>query len=152
MAVGRLLFVAVLTLASSPRADGQATPATPTAEIATLFQNYDSAYNAKDLTRLGSFYHQDVTVFEGGSVDRGWVAYRDHHLGKELRSFQDLKWSHSNLQVQALNSTSAYVTANYSLSYVGEGIPVVSRGLATHVLTKDDGKWRIRHTHTSSRR
>jgi ketosteroid isomerase-like protein len=40
---------------------------------------YDARFNAKDLDKLAAFYHPDVTIFEGGGVNRGWAGYRDHH-------------------------------------------------------------------------
>jgi ketosteroid isomerase-like protein len=31
-------------------------------------QSFDRAFMAKDLDKLSSFYHPDVTIFEGGGV------------------------------------------------------------------------------------
>ena len=56
----------------------------------------DAAFNAKDLDKLATFYHPDVTIYEGGGVNNGWVDYRDRHLGPELKSFENLQFSHSN--------------------------------------------------------
>ena len=41
----------------------------------------------KDLTRA-AFYHPDVTIYEGGSVNTGWADYRNHHLGLELEQLR----------------------------------------------------------------
>jgi hypothetical protein len=58
------------------------------ADIKQLLASYDEAFNAKSLDRLATHYHPDVTIFEGGGVNRGWADYRDHHLGPEMAEFQ----------------------------------------------------------------
>lgn len=132
--------------------DGHEAQAAPEQEIAALFQAYDTAFTAKDLDRLATMYHPDVTVYEGGGVNPGWADYRDRHLGPELRSFEGLQFSHQNLKVQAIGPEAAYATADYALTRTVDGSPVTSGGLATYVLIRQDGRWIIRHSHTSARR
>lgn len=114
--------------------------------------SYDEAFNAKDLVRLATFYEPQVTIFEGGGVNRGWADYRDHHLGPELEGFEGLQFGHTQVRAFALSDDSAYVTSEYFLKtrYKGRDIDVI--GLATLLLVKKDGQRRIRHSHTSSRR
>jgi uncharacterized protein (TIGR02246 family) len=121
-------------------------------EIGAFFKAYDAAFNARDIEKLAALYHPDVTIFEGAGINRGWVDYRDNHLGPELKSFQDLQWAHSNLVVHMLGDLAAYVTADYSIKYKLEGRAVDSGGIATHVLVKEQGAWKIRHSHTAQRR
>lgn len=121
-------------------------------DITAFFKTYDAAFNARGLDKLATLYHPDVTIFEGSGINRGWVDYRDNHLGPELKSFENLQWAHSQIVVQILGDSSAYVTAEYSIKYkLGERV-VDSGGIATHILVKDQGKWRIRHSHTAARR
>ena len=121
-------------------------------EIAEFFKSYDAAFNAKDMAKLATLYHKYVTIFEGAGINRGWIDYRDNHLGPELKSFENLQWAHSNIVVHILGDASAYVTADYSIKYkVGER-SVDSGGIATHVLVKEQGAWKIRHSHTAARR
>src|SRR3970040_2934001 len=63
---------------------GFAPGAEPPLDIQKWVRDYDAAFNGKDLGRLASFYHPDVTIYEGGSINAGWVDYRDNHLGPEL--------------------------------------------------------------------
>ena len=121
-------------------------------ELVAFFKEYDAAFNAKDLTRLAKLYHADVTIFEGSGINRGWVDYRDNHLGPELKQFQNLQWAHSNLVVHVLSDSSAYVTAEYSIKYQSGDRAVESGGIATHVFVKEQGQWKIRHSHTAARR
>jgi ketosteroid isomerase-like protein len=116
-------------------------------------KGYDAAFNAKDLDKLATFYHPDVTIYEGGGINNGWIDYRDRHLGPELKSFEDLQFGHSNTRVTVLpGGQSAYATSEYSIkAKMGERV-LDSGGLETLVLVKaGDGTWRIRHSHTSSR-
>jgi len=120
--------------------------------ILDLFTQYDAAFVAKDLDQLAKLYHPDVTIFEGGGTNTGWVDYRDNHIGPELKSFNGLKFSHSNLKIQMLGPDAAYVTSEYSIETIGANGPTRSGGLETDVLVRQNGTWVIRHTHTSARR
>lgn len=121
-------------------------------EVLAFFKAYDAAFNARDLTKLATMYHPDVTIFEGSGINQGWVDYRDNHLGPELKSFQDLQWAHSNIVVHMLGDSAAYVTADYSIKYKTGDRTVDSGGIATHVLVREQGSWKIRHSHTAARR
>ena len=121
--------------------------------VEAWLRGYDAAFNAKDLERLASFYHPDVTIYEGGGINNGWVDYRDHHLGPELKAFENLQFGHSNTKVTVLpGGQSAYATSEYSIKAKMGERQIDSTGLETLVLVKGaDGTWKIRHSHTSSR-
>lgn len=123
------------------------------AAIEAWLKGYDAAFNAKDLDKLATFYHQDVTIYEGGGTNNGWADYRDRHLGPELKAFENLQFAHSNTMVTVLpGGQSAYATAEYSIKAKMGEREIDSRGLETLVLVKGaDGSWKIRHAHTSSR-
>ena len=145
---GALAFALALTAMPS-RAETAADK-----EIKTWIQSYDAAFNSKDLKRLAAFYHPGVTIFEGGETNNGWVDYRDNHIGPELREMENLEFSHGDIVPHVLpDGRSAYVTAEYRLKARIEGKDVDATGLETMVLLKaEDGAWKIRHSHTSSRR
>jgi ketosteroid isomerase-like protein len=105
--------------------------------IETWLKGYDQAFNAKDLDKLATFYHPDVTILEGRGVNNGWIDYRDHHLGPELKEMQNLQFAHSNTNVHVLaDGRAAYVTSEYSIkAKVGER-DVDGGGLETLVLVK----------------
>jgi len=145
----RSLFALLLTAIA-----GGAAEAAPPDDFAAFLKAYDAAFNAKDLERLAGFYHPDVTIFEGGSVNDGWADYRDHHLGPELKEFADLEFTHVKVVPHLLGGgRSAYVTAEYRLKAKVGDRPIDAEGLETLVLVNgSDGAWKIRHSHTSSRR
>ena len=144
-----LVALAALVMAATGRAAQDA------ADIRAFLAAYDGAFVAKDLERLAAFYHPDVTIFEGGGVNRGWADYRDHHLGPELAEFEGLEFAHRDVTPNLLGPGGhvAYVTSEYHLKARVKGREVDAAGLETLVLVRDDrGAWRIRHSHTSSRR
>ena len=144
-----LLLALTLCLAVTSQA------ADDTTDIQRFLTAYDEAFNAKSLDRLGVLYHPDVTIFEGGGVNRGWADYRDHHLGPEMKEFLTVSFAHSSVVAHSLGTDkrTAYVTSEYSLKAQMKERVVDVGGLETLILLKgDDGTWRIRHSHTSSRR
>ena len=142
-----LLAVATLMvpLAGQPTGDDAA--------IVAWLQAFDRAFVSKDLDTLSSFYHPDVTIFEGGGVNNGWVDYRDHHIGPEMKTYENLQFEHRQVAVHLLNGGGvAYVTSEYALKARVAGKDVDTGGLESLVLIKVSGAWKIRHSHTSARR
>ena len=142
--------VTKLSAAASP-AGGQ--PLADAAAVESWLRAYDAAFNAKDIEKLASFYHPDVTIFEGGGINNGWIDYRDRHLGPELKSFENLEFGHSNTKVTVLpGGLSAFATSEYSIKAKMGERQLDSGGLETLVLVKDAaGNWKIRHSHMASR-
>ena len=127
-------------------------PAPEAASVEAWLKGYDAAFNAKDLEKLAVFYHPDVTIYEGGGINNGWVDYRDRHLGPELKAFENLQFGHSNTKVTVLpGGQSAYVTSEYGIKAKMGERDLDSRGLETLVVIKTPEGWKIRHSHTSSR-
>lgn len=151
-AAGERRPAAVTKLASMTGPAGQAA-GDDAAAIEAWLKGYDAAFMAKDLQKLATFYHPDVTIYEGGGINNGWADYRDHHLGPELKAFENLQFGHSNTKVTVLpGGQSAYATSEYSIKAKMSDRVLDSGGLETLVLVKGaDGAWKIRHSHTSSR-
>ena len=142
-----LLAIAVVTIPTAAQPPGG------DAGLVAWLQSYDHAFVSKDLERLSAFYHPDVTIFEGGGVNTGWVDYRDRHIGPEMRGFENLQFEHRNVVVTLLGGgASAYVTSEYALQARVAGKDVDTGGLETLVMVRNDGAWKIRHSHTSARR
>ena len=146
VAIG-LLALVLATPSLAQTSDNEA------AAIAAWLKGYDGAFLAKDLDRLATFYHPDVTIYEGTGINHGWTDYRDRHLGPELKAFSNLQFAHSNYQVTVLpGDQSAFVTSRYTIKAKMGERDLDSEGLETLVVVKlPDGSWKIRHSHTSSR-
>lgn len=134
-------------------------PATASAEqadsdreaILALVQRRAQATQANDIATLDQLWSDDpVFVFEQGGVDSSWAAYRDHHLKPELDAFEDLEFRSEGVQVR-LNGDMALATGRYVLKAHYEGRDIDSRGVFSTVLERQDGAWKIIHSHTSRR-
>jgi ketosteroid isomerase-like protein len=151
-AVALLLAAPPLAAASSAQLERR-DAAADAASLEAWLKTYDADFNAKDLEKLASFCHPDVTIYEGGGVNNGWADYRDNHLWPELKGFEGLQFAHRDTKVTILpGGQSAYAASRYTLkAKMGERV-IDSEGLATYLLIgQPDGAWQIRHSHTSSR-
>ena len=149
--IRRLLITVLACAGAATTISAQA--AREDAAIVAWLQSFDRAFVAKDLDALSGFYHADVTIFEGGGVNTGWADYRDHHIGPELKGFENLQFDHRNVVVHVMEGGAvAYVTSEYALKARTGGRDVDTGGLETLVLVKSGGAWKIRHSHTSARR
>lgn len=125
------------TQGAKAAAGGHAPATGEAAAIEKWLNEYDTAFNAKDLDKLGTYYHPDVTIYEGGGIDNGWAKYRDGHLGPELKAFENLQFAHANRQITVLpDGKAAYVVSSYTLKAKMGERAVDSGGLETLVLVK----------------
>jgi ketosteroid isomerase-like protein len=149
MLISGIALFAILAGAPAPAAEPV------DSAMKTWLQAYEAAFAAKDLAQLAVFYDPEVTIFEGGGINRGWADYRDNHLGPELAEMEAPRLTHTNVVVRVLDGEvrSAYVTSEYRLQTRMKGSEVDAGGLETLIVSRGgDGLWKIRHAHTSSRR
>lgn len=138
------VLVSLSTHATAQSGDAQ--------KIDEWLKGYDVAFLAKDLDKLATYYHPDVTIYEGAGVNNGWADYRDRHLGPELKMFENLEFGHSNRRVQMLGDRAAYVISEYFIKARMKERMLDNIGRETLVVEKQpDGAWKIRHSHTSGR-
>ncbi len=112
-----------------------------------------AAVEKGDLATLDKLWVNDssVTVFESGYANYGWDDYRNHHLAPELKEFKNTKYAFSDLRIKTSGSL-AFATLKYTISGDDNGKHFEGSGLATAVLEKGEGKWRIVHWHSSAPR
>lgn len=124
--------------------------------VKQVMKSYKDAI--QNLTTEGTFklFTQEATVFEQGKVEGTYKEYIDNHLGPELDHFKSFKFSDYKISI-AINLPYAYATENYLYTIVlkadevkGEKERTInSKGVATSILQKIKGNWKIIHTHTS---
>ncbi|HEX6717066.1 MAG TPA: nuclear transport factor 2 family protein [Pyrinomonadaceae bacterium] len=116
-----------------------------------------SSFEKNDMVGATQVWANDesLTVFESGHANYGWADYREHHLGPEMKEMQNTKYSFSDMKIHLAGNT-AWVTMKYSIAAdvgePGKSRHVEGAGLATAVLEKHDGEWRIVHWHSSAPR
>mgnify|MGYP000542486751 FL=1 len=124
--------------------------------VIEVMKSYKDAI--QNLTTDGTFelFTEDATIFEQGKVEGTYKEYINGHLGPELGHFKSFTFSDYEIQTK-VNPPYAYTIENYLYTIVLKGDKtkdtkertIESKGVATSVLQKIDGNWKIIHSHTS---
>ena len=112
----------------------------------------------QNLTTEGTFelFTKDSEVFESGGVEGSYAHYIEHHLGPELGHFKKFEFSDYEIDAE-VDLPYAFTTETYIYTIVlnpddeGNSRTIKKKGVATSVLKKIDGLWKIIKTHSSSR-
>ena len=121
-------------------------------QIKEVMAAYQSGIEALSTDGLSDLFMKDSEVFESGGVEGNFDHYLEHHLGPELKAFKSFKFSDykitTKIDLPYAFTTETYV---YTIVLVSDGRVIVQTGVATSILKKTDGKWKILKTHTSVR-
>ena len=115
---------------------------------------YFAAMDSSDLDAAEALFASESSVFERGGVEGDWAHYRAHHLGPEIDGVSSFETTLQEPEEgQSDDATMAFVTwpIEYRIELKDERV-IESRGTVTFVLVREDGRYRIRHLHWSSRR
>jgi len=140
-------------MALVPAAD--ASPATDSSDhdaIEAVLAGYNQALTTLNAAKAKDLFTTDSAVFESGGVEGTYAHYLEHHIGPELAEFKEFSFRDYKVEVR-LEPPVALATETYIYKIVlKEGDRVIEkRGVATSVLKKIAGEWKIIQTHTSSR-
>jgi ketosteroid isomerase-like protein len=112
----------------------------------------------QNLTTEGTFnlFTPNSVIYEQGKVEGTYKDYIEGHLGPELEHFKSFSFSEYEIQA-TVHLPYAYTTENYLYTIVLKGDDkkgikervIESKGVATSILQKIDGQWKIIHSHTS---
>lgn len=124
--------------------------------VLKVMKSYKDAL--QNLTTEGTFelFTKDSEVFESGGVEGSYAHYIEHHLGPELGHFKKFEFSDYEIDAE-VDLPYAFTTETYIYTIVlnpddeGNSRTIKKKGVATSVLKKIDGKWKIIKTHSSSR-
>jgi len=125
-------------------------------DVIAVMKSYKDAL--QNLTTEGTFelFTEDSKVFESGGVEGSYAHYIEHHLGPELGHFKSFTFSDYEIDVQ-VDAPYAFTIETYVYTIVlnpddkGDSRTIKKKGVATSILKKMDGKWKIIKTHSSSR-
>ena len=121
-------------------------------DIAHALNSYAAAVTSKSIEAMSEWVTEDLLIFEGAGVNRGWADYRDHHLRPELEMFDAIDYEFSDIEAEASGNL-GWANFRYSTHIEMPERVVDSAGVATAVLVKgEDGRWRLRHLHTTPER
>jgi ketosteroid isomerase-like protein len=122
------------------------------AAIKQLLNSYKTSIENLDTSGISRLFTNNSKVIEQGK-DEGTIShYLAHHLGPELKDFKSFKFSNYKIDVK-LNGSYAYTTESYTYTIIlKDDKEIKSNGLATSVLQKIKGQWKIALTHSSFRK
>lgn len=129
-------------------------PAAPddTAAITAVLAAYKTALERRDLTGVDALFAEQNEVIESGKVEGTYADYVTHHIGPELGHIQRFTFDDYAVRVTLAGDVAwATVTYRYTIVLPDRAEPIVRQGVATSVLERQDGAWKIRVLHSSSR-
>tara|TARA_R110001583_G_scaffold54108_2_gene166158 strand:- start:184 stop:690 length:507 start_codon:yes stop_codon:yes gene_type:complete len=157
------IFIFTLVLTScNPAAKTETTiPSNVAAEkeaVKTVLKSYKDAIQSLNAEATLNLFTQDSQVFESGGSEGTYTNYLAHHLGPELDHFNSFIFSDYNVSV-LVDLPYAFTTETYIYTIdlkaneeKGRAAQLITKkGVATSVLRKTDGAWKIMKTHSSSR-
>lgn len=147
--IPRMLFSAAALLSLSTICNAQP----PDREgAATALSSYKSAIERLDVTDVDKLFTPDAVIIESGKVEGNFNAYRDHHLGPELKEFASFKFENYKVDIQ-VEGPVAIATETYTYRIVLKTGETIDRlGAATSALKWNGQAWLIFTTHSSSRK
>ena len=115
------------------------------AKVVTIFHK---ALKGGDKVLAKEQLADDVTIYEGGRVERSAEEYARHHMLADMKFLSAMETELLEHQVietgnTALSMSRSHTKGNY------QGKVQDFTGMETMVLEKQDGKWKIKHIHWS---
>ena len=159
----RIAIVGCALLAASPLAahpEGAHAPVTrakPAHDqdqmaVRSVLQRYKVAIEGLDARGTEGLFAADSAIFETGGVEGNYAYYLAHHLTPELAEFKSFRFSNYKIEVRFIGPV-ALATESYAYRIETKKGEVAERlGVATSVLTKIGGSWKINSMHNSARR
>ena len=120
--------------------------------VRSVLQQYKAAIERLDARGTERLFAADSAIFETGGVEGNYANYLAHHLAPELAEFKSFRFSNYKIEVRFVGPV-ALATESYAYRIETKKGEVADRlGVATSVLTKIGGNWKIISIHNSARR
>ena len=121
--------------------------------VKAVLKQYNSAVEKLNVTGTEKLFTTDSKVYESGGSEGNYAHYLEHHLSPELKEFKSFTYSDYKVEVQVDgNYAFATETYNYTIVVAKDNAEVKRKGVATSVLKKIKGEWKIMINHNSSRK
>ena len=137
------VFASILSFAQNNEADA----------AKAVLNQYKIAVEKLDVTGTEKLFTVDSKIFESGGSEGNYAHYLEHHLGPEFKEFKSFKYNDYKVEV-TVDGSYAFATETYSYVIVvaKDNTEVKRKGVATSVLKKIKGDWKIMISHNSSRK
>ena len=122
-------------------------------KVKQVLKKYSDAVEKLSVAGTQNLFTADSQVFESGGSEGTYAHYLEHHLTPEFKEFTSLKYSDYKVDIKVDgNYAFASETYIYSLILAKDRSEVKRKGVATSVLKKVNGEWKIMVSHNSSRK
>lgn len=147
-----MILAASLLSFSVPAAAAPEPRAADAASVRQVLGSYIAAVEKLDPKGTEQLFAKDSAIFETGGAEGTYAHYLEHHLKPELGEFKSFDFSNYKVNVR-FEGPLALATETYSYRIETKDGKIADRlGVATSVLRKQDGRWKILMMHNSSRK
>lgn len=152
MSVRSVILLATLLIAAPTFAADKPPSSSDTQAVKAVLSSYKAALEKRNLAGVEALFAPGNEVVESGKVEGGYADYRDHHIGPELGHFKSFTFSDYTTTVR-IEAPLALATETYRYTIVlkDKPEPIERQAVATSVLKKINGRWKILSMHSSSR-
>lgn len=151
-ALGASPLAAQAAAAQAGIAHEAATHEREVAAVKAVLSAYKSSIERLDATGTERLFAADSQIFETGGIEGNYQNYLAKHLGPELGHFKSFKFSDYKVDVR-FEGPVAVATESYKYRIETSSGEIAERlGVATSVLRKEDGQWKIVVMHNSARK
>ena len=118
-----------------------------------MYCKYNNAVGKLDVTGTEKLFTDDSKIYESGCSEGNYTHYMEHHLTPEFKEFKSFTYGDYKVEVQ-LDGNYDFTTEtyNYTIIMAKDNTEVKRNGVATSVLKKWKGEWKIMISHNSSRK
>ena len=145
----KLLIIVLLIASSIFKSNAQNAE-----EIAVkkVLNAYKASIEKLSIDGIVNLFTKDSEIIESGKIEGNITSYLDHHLGPELKEFKSFTFSNYTVKVK-IDGIYAFTTEDYIYTIVlKDAKEIKQKGVATSVLQKTSEGWKIKSTHSSSRK
>lgn len=119
-------------------------------EVVAVIDAFHAALVAGDSTTALSYLADDVTILESGGVENK-EHYRSGHLGGDMRFAQAVPRKRGEMEISIMGDVAWAHSTSITQGQMGNR-EINSQGAELMVLAREDGVWKIKAIHWSSRR
>ncbi|TRW98999.1 YybH family protein [Flavobacterium gawalongense] len=121
--------------------------------VKAVLNQYNTAVEKLDITGTEKLFTSDSKIYESGGNEGSYAHYLEHHLAPEMKEFKSFTFSDYKVDVNVSDeyafSTETY---NYTVVVAKDNKEFKRKGIATSVLKKVNGEWKIMISHNSSKK
>lgn len=118
---------------------------TPAAQVVLTFHK---SITSGDKVLARKQLADDVSIYEGGRVERSADEYAQHHMLSDMKYLAAMKSKTLEHQVQVFGNTAISISRSHTKgTYKGKARDY--QGMETMMLEKQHGEWKIKHIHWS---